>query len=55
MASGSSATGRLADLGRGRAVRLALASPGCELSFGGLNYVVSYEMETYERLLRAGH
>ena len=27
---------------RGRAGRLALASPGCESSFGGLNYVVSY-------------
>ena len=27
---------------RGRAGRLALASPGRESSFGGLNYVVSY-------------
>ena len=36
----SSAPGRRAT--RGRAGRLALASPGCESSFGGLNYVVSY-------------
>ena len=33
---------RRADPSRGRAVRLALASPGCESSLGGLNYVVSY-------------